>query len=267
MSDSTQKPPSSRTVQVTNSDIERNNIAILTQNLFMRATTVTNNGAGIGITGPYANLGTLSSPGFNTIQGNADAGVGIPANTESGVIDAVGNLWNANEQGANASGVYPNPVTFTGADPVAQVPVANSNFQLLFPAESINLGPLVGLPKLTPTQLQARAGTVAHLTLAWTSPVGWRQLRSIQLRLYRGTRPVGSITIAPLSARLSSHGAVTLIRGQSRLDHAGKTVTANLRLLLPRALAGLTLRLAVQATDIHGHRQLEPDAGTIHITG
>jgi len=253
-------------VEVTSSDFERNNVAIVTQNLFMRGTTVSNNGAGIGIFGPYANLGTLSNPGGNTIAGNTDAGVGFSPNIESGVIDAVGNLWNANEQGANAFGFYPNPVTFTGADPVAQVGVPNSNFQLLFPGESINLGPLVGLLKLTPTTINAHAGKVTHLTLAWTSPVGWRQLRSIQLRLYRGASTVGSITVAPLSARLSSHGALTLMIDRSRLDHAGKTVTANLRLRFPEALAGLTLRLAVQATDIHGRRQLEPFAGTVRVS-
>jgi hypothetical protein len=252
---------------VTNSDFERSQFEILAQNLFMRATTVTNNTLGIVITGPYANLGTASDPGGNTIQ---DSGTGVGFNAgvvsggivESGVIDAVGNLWNPDVQGANGFGFYPNPVTVTGADPEAQ----GQNFTLTFAGESINLGPLVGLAKLTPTTIHAHAGKVAHLTLAWTSPVGWRQLRSIQLRLYRGATAVASITIAPLSARLSSHGAVTLIRNRSRLDHAGKTITANLRLRFPRALAGWTLRLAVQATDIHGHQQLEPDAGTIRVS-
>jgi len=187
----------------------------------------------------------------------------------SGVIDAVGNLWNPDEQAANQFGFYPNPVTITGADPEA----LGQNFRLGAdigvapnPGDAINLGPLVGLAKLTPTTIHAHAGKAVQPTLAWTSPVGWRQLRSIQLRLYRGARPVGSITIAPLSARLSSHGAVTLMIGRSRLDHAGKTLTANLRLRLPQALAGRTLRLAVQATDIHGQRQLDPDAGTVRVS-
>ena len=252
-------------VQVTNSDVERNNIGILTQNLFMRATTVTNNGAGIGIFGPYANLGTLSDLGGNTIQGN-NPGTGAQLNdVEGGVIDAVGNLWNPNVQGANAFGFYPNPVTFTSADPFAEIGPP-SNFELPFAGGSINLGPAVGVLKLSPTTIHARAGKVAHLTLAWTSPVGWRQLRLIQLRLYRAARAVASITIAPLSARLSSDGALTLMIDRSRLDHTGKTLTANLRLRFPRALAGRTLRLAVEATDIHGHRQLEPDAGTIRVS-
>lgn len=249
------------TVQVTNSDVEGSEIGIDAQNLFMRFTTVTNNVAGIAILGPYANLGTLSNPGGNTIQGNNNTGVEFPPLGLS-VIDAVGNLWNAGVQGANGFGFYPNPVTFTGADAES----IGQNFVLSTTGQSINLGPAVGLLKLTPTTIHAHAGKLAHLTLAWTSPVSWRQLRSIQLRLYRAARPVASITIAPLSARLSSHGALTLMIGRSRLDHAGKTLTANLRLRLPRALAGRTLRLAVQATDIHGHQQLEPNAGTIRVS-
>jgi hypothetical protein len=51
----------------------------------------------------------------------------------------------------------------------------------------------------------------------------------------------------------------------SRLSHHGKWVTAKLAMRLPKSLAGQNLRLAVQATDRHGHRQLEPDAGAIHV--
>jgi uncharacterized protein DUF1565 len=252
-------------VTVTNSTIEQCLIGVRAQTVLMQASTVTNNNVGVGILGPYADLGTLSNPGGNDFQGNSGTGVAAPDELgTSGVIDAVGNLWDGGVQGANPSGFYPNQVTFTGRDPEAAI--FGQNFSLAEPGDSINLGPLVGLAKLTPTTIDAHAGKVAHLTLAWTSPVGWRQLRSIQLRLYRGARAVGAVTIAPLSARLSSTGAVTLMIGRSRLDHAGKTVTANLRLRFPEALAGLTLRLAVQATDIHGHRQLVPFAGTVRVS-
>jgi hypothetical protein len=47
--------------------------------------------------------------------------------------------------------------------------------------------------------------------LAWTHPASWRQLRSMGQRLYRGATPVEMITIAPLSARLTSHRAVALM--------------------------------------------------------
>ena len=259
-------------VTVTNSTIDQNVVGVLAQSVIMQGSTVTNNSqAGVGIEGPYADLGTFLSPGGNDFAGNSGTAVSGPEVGIAGVIDAIGDLWDAGVQGANASGFYPNPVTFTGADPEAM----GQNFQLgdgfqgVNPRDSINLGPLteqVGQLKLTPTTINTHAGKVTHLTLAWTSPVGWRQLQSIQLRLYRRATTVGSITIAPPNARLSATGALTLMTDRSRLGHAGKTVTANLRLRLPRALAGQTLRLAVQATDIHGHRQLEPDAGTIHVS-
>ena len=51
----------------------------------------------------------------------------------------------------------------------------------------------------------------------------------------------------------------------SRVTHHGKTVTAKLALRLPRSLAGQNLRLAVEATDRDGHRQVEPDAGAIRV--
>ena len=47
--------------------------------------------------------------------------------------------------------------------------------------------------------------------------------------------------------------------------HFNKTVTAKLAFRLSRSLAGHSLRVAVQATDRHGHEQLEPDAGTIRV--
>ena len=251
------------TVQVTNSDVEGSGIGIDAQNLFMRCHDRHQQRYGGRDHRPLRQPGDALEPRRQHNPGQQQHRRGVPPLGLS-VIDAVGNLWDASVQGANAFGLYPNPVTFTGADAGS----IGQNFVLSTTGQSINLGPLVGLLKLTPTTIHARAhaGKVAHLTLAWTSPVGWRQLRSIQLRLYRDATAVGSITIAPLSARLSSHGPVTLMIGRSRLDHAGKTLTANLRLRLPQALAGRTLRLAVQATDIHGHKQLEPNAGTIRVS-
>ena len=62
------------------------------------------------------------------------------------------------------------------------------------------LGDLIGRRRVF------HAGKVTHLVLAWTHPASRRQLRSIQLRLYRGAKLIGSITIAPLTARLTPHG-------------------------------------------------------------
>ena len=53
----------------------------------------------------------------------------------------------------------------------------------------------------------------------------------------------------------------------SRVAHHGKSVTADLRLRATKRLAGRTLRLEVQATDVHGHTQVEPLAGYLTVRG
>jgi hypothetical protein len=122
----------------------------------------------------------------------------------------------------------------------------------------------VGRLRLTPRFQQVRTGKTARVKLAWKHPKAWRELRTVQLSLYRGNEAVGMINARPASGRLTGTGAVDLMPG-SRLSHHAKWVTAKLALRLPKSLAGQNLRVAVQATDRHGHRQLEPDAGVIHV--
>jgi hypothetical protein len=75
---------------------------------------------------------------------------------------------------------------------------------------------------------------------------------------------VGSIRIDPARGRLSGHGALDAASG-STVAHHGKWVTAHLRLRPSKQLAGQTLRLAVQATDVDGARQPEPLAGSLTV--
>jgi hypothetical protein len=84
------------------------------------------------------------------------------------------------------------------------------------------------------------------------------------VRLYDGADLVGMISVRPRDERLTADGSVELSAG-SRVAHQGRTVTAKLALRLSKSLAGRYLRIAVQATDRHGHKQLEPDAGTIRV--
>jgi hypothetical protein len=117
------------------------------------------------------------------------------------------------------------------------------------PATGLELNDaVVGTLRLTPRIQRAR--TEAHMKLSWTHPKGWRELRSVDLLLFdEANRQVG---------------AVKVMAG-SRVRHHGKTVTARLALRLPRSLRGQSLRVAVQATDRHGRKQLEPDAGMIRV--
>jgi hypothetical protein len=123
----------------------------------------------------------------------------------------------------------------------------------------------VGTLRLAPKALQATADKRTHLRLRWRHPQSWRKLRTIELRLLDDGLPVGEVTIRPRSERIGTEGAVELVRKRTRLTHEGKTVTARLALRLDDSLAGQTLRAEVEATDKHGRRQLERDAGTVRV--
>jgi hypothetical protein len=137
-------------------------------------------------------------------------------------------------------------------------------FQLHY-AGSLDLSTGVGRLRLSPAVVKAQAGKVAHLRLRWTRPKAWRQLRSVVVRLYRGTDRAATIAISPRSERIRSRGSVRLVRGASVVTHRGKAVIARLAVRLPKAMAGEGLRVDVEATDRDGHRQVEPSAGLIKI--
>ena len=121
--------------------------------------------------------------------------------------------------------------------------------------------------RLTPKALRVEAGETARLRLSWRHPRSWRQLRRIELRVYRGDARVGAVAIRPRGKRIEADGAVRLAGKASRLAHKGKTVSARLALRLDRSLAGERLRLAVAAVDRGGVEQVERRAGSIRVAG
>ena len=123
---------------------------------------------------------------------------------------------------------------------------------------------LIGILRLAPKALQAKAGETAHLNLSWRHPRSWRQLQRVTLRLYRGKARVGAVAISPRTRRIADRGALTVLR-RSRLARKGKTVAARLALRLDRSLAGRRLRLEVEDVDVSGARQLERRAGSIRV--
>ncbi len=73
-------------------------------------------------------LGTAANPGGNTFTGNAATGLHIVFTPGQTVIDAVGNTWIANQQGADANGRYSLPPAFV---PVPKAgPATGLNFKL-----------------------------------------------------------------------------------------------------------------------------------------
>jgi RTX calcium-binding nonapeptide repeat (4 copies) len=123
----------------------------------------------------------------------------------------------------------------------------------------------VGILRLAPKALRAKAGDVARLRLSWRHPHSWRQLRRVELRLVHADVPVATVTIRPRGQRLTAEGAVKLVRRVSRIARNGKSVGARFALRLNRSLAGRRLRVEVEAVDVRGARQLKSNAGSIRI--
>jgi hemolysin type calcium-binding protein len=122
----------------------------------------------------------------------------------------------------------------------------------------------VGVLRLAPKRLRVEAGQTAQLKLSWRHPRSWQRLRRIELRVYDGDAAVGEVAIRPRGQQVSADGAVKLAR-RSRIARRGKAVSARLLLRLDRSLAGQGLRVAVEAVDVRGARQLEPRAGSIRV--
>jgi hypothetical protein len=118
----------------------------------------------------------------------------------------------------------------------------------------------VGVLKLAQAAISAEAGKAAKLRMSWSHPKSWKQLRRIVLRV----EDAGKVVVRPRAERIEHAGAVDGLRA-SRLTRRGKTVTAHLRLRFAERVAGETLNVDVEATDLKGRRQLQRDAGTIRV--
>ena len=123
----------------------------------------------------------------------------------------------------------------------------------------------VGKLALTPSALTVDSGRVAKLRLGWEHPKAWKDLRTVELQVFRGTDKVGRVVVRPASGKLVAHGAIKLARS-SKMGHEGKAVWAKLALRLPKSLAGETLSVDVAATDGKGRTQVEPAAAVITVT-
>ena len=130
--------------------------------------------------------------------------------------------------------------------------------------ETVHRGEPVGQLRLAPRVLEAEAGMISRLKMSWKHPKAWRDLRKVELSLFRGEKAVGMINARPAGGRLSENGVVDLMAG-SKLGHHGKWVTAKLAMRLPKSLAGEDLRVDVTATDSSGRKQVERGAGTIRV--
>ena len=101
----------------------------------LRNSTVSNNAQDGALFSQFENstidLGTTADPGGNTLTGNGTTGLHIDALGGAGTINAVGNTWIANQQGADAVGHYSvapayTPVPKTGAASGANYKIENA---------------------------------------------------------------------------------------------------------------------------------------------
>jgi len=76
--------------------------------LVMRGCTISGNGNGVYMFGfSVGDFGTGAAPGNNTFQGNANVGIDINGGGNGARrVDAVGNTWKVNTQGASTQGTY-----------------------------------------------------------------------------------------------------------------------------------------------------------------
>ena len=123
----------------------------------------------------------------------------------------------------------------------------------------------VGRLRLSPAVVKVKAGKVARLEMSWTHPKAWKELRNVDVRIYRGADRVGTIALTPKPERIRSQGEVDLVRNASGVTHRGKAVIARLAVRLPNTMTDEQLRVDVEATDRDGRHQLEPSAGLIKI--
>lgn len=73
-----------------------------------------------------ADLGTQADPGGYTFTGNTN--VGLKNNLQNGTVQAVGNTWIANQQGADGNGHYSTAPSYT---PVPKVgPASGKNYSI-----------------------------------------------------------------------------------------------------------------------------------------
>jgi hemolysin type calcium-binding protein len=109
----------------------------------------------------------------------------------------------------------------------------------------------------------ALAANGGKISMSWTHPKSWKQLRHVTLKLRLREKTVGQIAVRPKSDRIDDTGAVHVKR--SKLTHRGGKVTAHMKVRYDRKLAGKVLRADVVAADVHGAKQVERRAALIKV--
>jgi hypothetical protein len=82
-------------------------------------------------------LGTTADPGGNVFTGNGTSGLHIDGFGGAGTVNAVGNTWIANQQGADAGGHYSVPLAYA---PVPKTGAASGgNYRIENAVSTVNL--------------------------------------------------------------------------------------------------------------------------------
>jgi Ca2+-binding RTX toxin-like protein len=124
--------------------------------------------------------------------------------------------------------------------------------------KNIEVGKLSGSKKT----IEAAAGAEATMSLAWTHPKDWKELKSIKATMFDGAKAVGTITLTP-TGKVTATGKIAATH--STIGHHGKTVTAKLGFTAAKSLKGHTLSVDIAATDKAGKTQTENAARSIAL--
>jgi hypothetical protein len=146
---------------------------------------------------------------------------------------------------------------------------------------------LVGTAALTPENSTVGVGEPIDLSLAWTHPVGWRRLDSVDLLLVddegaaltvRWHEAENSFSLfnpaadrfvrtaeAGSPARFETSGATLYLRECTGGGPPGHTATINFNLSFKPHAAGRTFRVEASATDDEGNQQGFEPVGTITV--
>ena len=125
-------------------------------------------------------------------------------------------------------------------------------------SKTVKVGTLSGSKKT----IKAAAGSEASLSLAWTHPKAWKNLKSITATMFDGAKAVGTITLTP-AGKVTATGKIASTT--STIGHHGKTVTAKLGFKAAKSLKGRTLSVDIAATDKAGKTQTENAARSIAL--
>lgn len=124
----------------------------------------------------------------------------------------------------------------------------------------------VGQLKLDTDEVKATVGKATALSVSWTHPTAWKELKSVELRVTDRGATLGTLSVDPAKRTVTAKGAIKLEKGTAKVRTQGKTVSLKPHLKFGKELVGRgALSIEVEATDKRGLRQPVVGAATLEV--